>query len=73
MRRRHPRVVQGELPAEDYAGPIKVQGGEEIAKIQPTYENHYSHKFNGCFAVLDSFVSFPPHTLKSCEPTSFMT
>jgi len=47
-------------PAEDYAEPIKVQGGGEIAKIQPTYENHYSHKFNGCFAVLDSFVSFPP-------------
>lgn len=40
--------------------PIKVQGGGEIARTQPTYQNHYSRKFNGCFAVLDSMISFPP-------------
>jgi hypothetical protein len=40
--------------------PIKVQGGGAIQRTQPTYQNHYSHKFNGCFAVLDSMMSFPP-------------
>jgi hypothetical protein len=47
-------------PEEDYSGAIKVQGGGQIATTHPAYQNHYSHKFNGCFAVLDSMTSFPP-------------
>src|SRR5262249_11283923 len=42
--------------------PIKVEGGREIASLPSTYQNHYSHTFNGCFAVLDTITSFPaPH------------
>jgi hypothetical protein len=42
--------------------PLKVQGGGEIVSTVPTYQNHYSHKFNGCFARLTDTTFFPaPH------------
>jgi hypothetical protein len=42
--------------------PIKVQGGGEIVTTMPTYQNHYSHKRNGCFALLENMTTFPnPH------------
>jgi hypothetical protein len=42
--------------------PMKVQGGGEIVNTMPTYQNHYSHKRNGCFALLENMTTFPrPH------------
>jgi hypothetical protein len=42
--------------------PLKVQGGGEIVNTMPTYQNHYSHKLNGCFALLENMTTFPsPH------------
>ena len=43
--------------------PIKVQGGGEIVSTVPTYQNHYSHKLNGCFALLNTMTALPgPHS-----------
>jgi hypothetical protein len=47
----------------NYADPpeaVKVQSGGEISSTQPTYRNHYSHKLNGCYALLEGWTTFPP-------------
>ncbi len=39
--------------------PMKVQGGGEILTSEGLDQNHYSRKFNGCFAVLVTTTTFP--------------